>query len=260
MGMQLKYTFIHLHNINGATVNKLNFASFMKPKMMLQPKEQSMDRLKYLCDILEHSHWSSSAHPIKEIDLSDNSLSDTDLSQIIDACEQNTSFANVTTLNLSRNMLIGVEEKVVDRLFNLIGSKMFNLEQLILSETGCDDAMSVAINKFIVKFPNHSLATIDLSKCEEIASLEEDNSRIVVIYDDVQTDATSELELEFGFYFNDTIDDEDSFTTVGGEDLMLKMEDSMRSGMDFVKMQSDEEFLSSDEDGFVYMDYEDIEW
>merc|ERR1712079_462635 len=118
---------------------------------------------------------------------------------------------NIRTLDLSQNMLIGNGSEM-QRLFELIGSKMCGLEQLILSETGCDDGIMDIILEFARKYPNHSLKVINVSKCDDLmvsqCKIDALNARICVIYDqrsihqsDAESDAhfDSESELEFGF-------------------------------------------------------------
>ena len=303
--MQLKCTMIHLHKINDnhndsnqLSIKKLNFSSFIKPKiLMMQPYDNiakcaDMDRLKYICDILEFSDFSSAKNTIKEMDLSDNSLSNGDLLQIISAMNRNktcSKLSNIHTLDLSQNMLIGDDNECINALFELIATKMTNLEQLVLSETGCNEYIFDAILHFAQQHKHHCLRLINLSncddlmiisgtQCEQIDALSND---ISVIYDapTATTTATASEEpfgeFEFGFDFNQIAADDDDEEVEDDQDddgdmsnklplLCLKMESDCHSdsGYATVYHQDEREALSdsSDDDGFVYLDTDDMEW
>ena len=195
-------------------VDILDFSAFNKPQMLMTEKysysssesddehyihddnndnndnNDDIDRFKYICDILQYSTFDSCYNTIKEINLSDNSLNNKELSQILSSIKSNKnclSFDNISCLNLSQNMFIGnVDDEEINNyqhqdnennvralifdLFDVVGTKFPNLQTLNLSETGVNHIIFDAIIYFIDKYSNngHNLHEINLKHCDEL--------------------------------------------------------------------------------------------
>lgn len=186
-------------------VERLDFASFIKPQMLMMEEYHSyssaesddetddecvcdndtqsvlqLDRLKYICDILQFTDFHSAYNTIKHINLRDNNLNNEDLCLLLDAMKANKRsehFTNIQSIDLSGNWWIGSvgDEKrrqcvdaVWTALFEVIASKFPNLRELNLSETGATDLVLAAIAQFRQRYKSHPLQVINVQHCEDL--------------------------------------------------------------------------------------------
>eukprot|EP01083_Nonionella_stella_P033434 91539_1 len=241
--MQLKYIVIYLHKINAYIAKKadehllnepllhliqhplhidvLALSTFIKPQMLIHQERDSfrhLNRLQYMCDILQHGDFSSIHNTIQHIDLSDNSLNHKDLFAILNAMRSNShciQFSNVLSLDISHNLFIEDSYALCNELFTVIGTHFPNLSTLNLSNTGVPCASVLdAMWRFHDAYPTHSLQLLNVKHCEAWCVTQKELNRlsdipITVLYDEATPHETEEY-FEFGFDCTATTDDNET--------------------------------------------------